>query len=66
MKLFHKIRDYFVQSYLELRKVSWPKRSEVINLTIIVIVVVIVAMLIVATIDFGLLQLINLVINSKK
>jgi len=66
MKFFPKIKDYFVQSYLELRKVSWPKRSEVINLTIIVIIVVAIAMLIVAAIDFGLLQLINFVINSKK
>ena len=66
MKFFRKIKDYFIESYLELRKVSWPKRSEVINLTIIVIIVVAVAMLIVAAIDFGLLQLINIVINSKK
>jgi preprotein translocase subunit SecE len=66
MKFFRKIRDYFIQSYLELRKVSWPKRSEVISYTIIVIIVIGIAMLIVAAIDFSLLQLINFVINSKK
>ena len=33
------IRQYLVESWSELKKVAWPTRQTVINLTIIVIVV---------------------------
>ena len=33
------IRQYLVESWSELKKVAWPTRQTVINLTIIVIIV---------------------------
>jgi len=33
------LRQYFQESWAELRKVSWPDRQTVINLTLIVIAV---------------------------
>ncbi len=33
------IRTYFEESWAELRKVSWPDRQTVVNLTLIVIAV---------------------------
>jgi len=35
--VFGNLRTYFQESWAELRKVSWPDRQTVINLTLIVI-----------------------------
>jgi preprotein translocase subunit SecE len=35
--VFQGIRQYFEESWAELRKVAWPDRRTVINLTLIVI-----------------------------
>ena len=35
--MFGNLRTYFQESWAELRKVSWPDRQTVINLTLIVI-----------------------------
>ena len=35
----NRVFNYFRETYYELRRVSWPTRSEAINLTIIVVVV---------------------------
>lgn len=57
--MFSKITNYFVQSFNELKKVSWPKRQEIIKLTIIVIISTILAMLIIMGIDWLLAKLVN-------
>ena len=35
--MFGNLRIYFQESWAELRKVSWPDRQTVVNLTLIVI-----------------------------
>jgi len=35
--VFGNLRAYFQESWAELRKVSWPDRQTVVNLTLIVI-----------------------------
>jgi len=35
--VFGNLRTYFQESWAELRKVSWPDRQTVVNLTLIVI-----------------------------
>jgi len=35
--VFGNLRTYFQESWSELRKVSWPDRQTVVNLTLIVI-----------------------------
>lgn len=35
--MIERIKAYFVESYLELKKVNWPTKNETINLTLIVI-----------------------------
>ena len=65
MKVFSKIKNYFIQSFTELKKVTWPTRNEVISLTAIVIVSVAITMAFISLIDFGLFQIVNYVINSK-
>ena len=57
--MFAKISNYFVQSYNELKKVTWPKRADVIRLSIIVIISTLVAMAIVVGLDWILSKVIN-------
>ena len=37
--MFGNLRTYFQESWSELRKVSWPDRQTVVNLTLIVVVI---------------------------
>ncbi len=60
------ITNYFKGVYLELKKVSWPTRKEVINHTIIVLVSASLAVAITASIDFGLTKLVQFIIENKK
>ena len=57
--MFSKITNYFVQSFNELKKVNWPKRQEIIRMTIIVIISTIIAMLIIMGVDWFLAKLVN-------
>jgi len=56
---FSKITNYFVQSYEELKRVSWPSKKEIIRLTIIVIISTIIAMLLISGLDWVLTKLVN-------
>jgi preprotein translocase subunit SecE len=49
--VFQGIRQYFEESWAELRKVAWPDRRTVINLTLIVIGVSIVIGAYIAVLD---------------
>ena len=64
MSFVNIIVNYFKGAYRELGKVSWPTRQEIIYLTLIVITVIVAAVLILGSIDFGLTELINLIINK--
>jgi len=48
-------RTYVTESWAELRKVEWPSRRQVVNLTLIVIVVSAAVGAYIALIDFLLL-----------
>lgn len=60
--MFIKIKNFFVGSYEEFRKVIWPSRAEVISHTIIVIISIFVAMAIIAAVDYGLFTLLQKII----
>ncbi len=57
--MFFKIKNYIIQSINELKKVDWPKRSEIIRLTAIVIISTGVSILIVMGLDWVLTKLVN-------
>lgn len=59
------IKNFFIGSYEEFRKVVWPSRPEVISHTVIVIVSTLVTMALVAAIDFGLFTLIQMLVQGK-
>lgn len=51
------------ESLVELKKVSWPSRKELISYTVAVVVFVILFMIVIGAVDLGLSQLYKLVIN---
>lgn len=56
------IVNYFVSSYEELKKVVWPNRDEVTSHTTIVIFSILISMGIIAALDFGLFNLLQMLI----
>ncbi|PIP21932.1 MAG: preprotein translocase subunit SecE [Candidatus Nealsonbacteria bacterium CG23_combo_of_CG06-09_8_20_14_all_40_13] len=60
MTIFSQIKDYFVQAYLELRKVSWPSRQEIFSHTIMVLVSIVITMLVILMVDLGLSKFVQL------
>ena len=60
--MIQRIINYFTSSYEEMRKVVWPNRREVTNHSIIVILSILISMGIIAAIDYGLFNLLQILI----
>ena len=54
-----KIFSYFSEVLVELKKVSWPKRNEVIQLLSLVVAISAIVAIFVGVVDFGLTQLLE-------
>lgn len=54
-----KIFSYFSEVLNELKKVSWPKRQDVIQLLGLVIAISIIVAMFVGVVDFGLTKLLE-------
>ena len=52
--MFSRFRTYLTEAWSELRKVAWPTRQTVVNLTLIVIAVSIGVGAYIAVLDLGL------------
>lgn len=50
--LWLRITKYFREVRMELRKVAWPSRKEVVNYTIVVIVAVLIVAAFIGVVDF--------------
>jgi len=61
----NKIVKYFIDSYQELKKVTWPTRKQLIRDTAIVIISAIVVTAFVGVIDLGFSKLIEYLISIK-
>jgi len=59
------IIKYFEAVWNELKKVSWPSRTTIVNHTIIVLISSVVAMVVVAAIDYGLAGAVKYYISIK-
>ncbi|MDD5731624.1 MAG: preprotein translocase subunit SecE [Patescibacteria group bacterium] len=59
------ITSFLKESFGELKKVVWPKRSEVIKKTLIVIISMIVIAALIGALDYGLSAGIEVLINLK-
>ena len=60
--MFTKIINYFSGSYEELKKVIWPSRNEVISHTVIVVLSILISMGIIALLDYGLFNVLEILI----
>ncbi len=58
-----KLKNYIKESVGELKKVSWPKKDEIVSSTWVVIVFIILFSLILGLIDFGAVTLVRTVIR---
>jgi preprotein translocase subunit SecE len=59
-----KVLDYFSEVRSELRKVTWPKKEEVIKLTLIVFVISLIVGGYVGGLDFLLTKSLSLIITN--
>jgi len=60
--LFLRIRQYFKDSFLELKKVNWPSRKETLRTTFSVIVLSLFVALFLGLLDYILLNALRLII----
>jgi preprotein translocase subunit SecE len=60
----NKITNFLREVKIELGKVTWPTRNELIASTIVVLVSVIILTIFIAVCDFGLLRIINLILRN--
>ena len=49
--MFQRIKAYFQESLAELRRVNWPTRKEVVNLTLVVVIFSIIVMVYLGILD---------------
>jgi preprotein translocase SecE subunit len=59
------IINYLVGSWSEIKKVSWPKREEVINHTLIVMISCGIAIAITSAIDYGLTYVVQYIVQRR-
>ncbi|MBI3443259.1 preprotein translocase subunit SecE [Candidatus Woesebacteria bacterium] len=58
-----KIFDYFVEVRSELSKVTWPKRDDVVKLTLIVVVISVIVGGFIGALDFGFTKLLEVIVR---
>jgi preprotein translocase subunit SecE len=61
--MLNKILDYIKKVYLEMRKVTWPTRSEVTNSTIVVIIISAIVAVIIFALDTLFTSVLGLIIR---
>lgn len=59
-----KIFSYFSEVLVELKKVSWPKRRNVIQLLSLVIAISAIVAIFVGVVDFGLTKLLEIFVTK--
>ena len=62
-KIIAKIKSYFEESWRELKKVNWPTKPETVKRTIGILTLSLFIALILGFFDFGLLQVMKLIIK---
>ena len=59
IKTFQAISQFFREARIELKKVKWPTRKELMAVTMMVIILVIVVSLYLGVLDYGFIKLIK-------
>ncbi len=63
MSIFKRVKNYLVEVFAELRKVSWVKRRELLTTTLVVIVFSAVLAVFIGIFDFVFSRLLGLVLR---
>ena len=63
--MWKRMVDYFEASYGELKKVSWPKKDDVIGSTIVVIVFIIILAMMLGIIDVTVSSVVQLILGGE-
>ena len=45
---------FLKEAYIELRKVSWPKKKEVVGMVIVIVASIIIGAILIGALDYGL------------
>ncbi|MDH4211172.1 MAG: preprotein translocase subunit SecE [candidate division WOR-3 bacterium] len=61
--MLNKIRDYLKNVYYEMRKVTWPTRSEITNSTIVVVVISLIVAVIIFALDTVFTTVLGLILR---
>jgi preprotein translocase subunit SecE len=61
--MVQKIIDYVKKVYLEMRKVTWPTRKDLINSTIVVVIISAIVALIIFVLDTVFSNLLQLIMS---
>ncbi|MBN2619897.1 preprotein translocase subunit SecE [candidate division WOR-3 bacterium] len=61
--MVQKIIDYVKKVYLEMRKVTWPTRKELVNSTIVVVIISAIVALIIFVLDTVFSNLLQLIMS---
>ena len=59
-----RLRRYFDEVWSELKKVSWPTREQVRNLTVLVFVISVVVGVYITVLDLGFAQLVRVLVPA--
>ncbi|MBE7015978.1 MAG: preprotein translocase subunit SecE [Ruminococcaceae bacterium] len=58
-----KAMKFFRETKAELKKVSWPSKSQLINNTVVILVFIVIATLVLSLLDVGFQKLLSFVIK---
>ena len=62
-KIIERVKEYFIDTRGELRKVTWPTRQQTINLTLIVLAVTVAMAIFLGGVDWIFANLIRLILS---
>jgi preprotein translocase subunit SecE len=63
--MFDKIKKFLRETRVELSKVTWPNRREVVSSTLVIIVMSALLAVIIGVFDFGLSKLIDWILSLR-
>ncbi|MBD3372845.1 MAG: preprotein translocase subunit SecE [Candidatus Coatesbacteria bacterium] len=63
--MFDKTKRFFRETWVELSKVTWPSRREVVSSTMVILVMCLVMAVLIGAFDFGLSKLIDWILSWR-
>ena len=64
--ILNKIREYFTEAFIELKKVKWPTRQQTLSLTAAVVIISGFVAVLMAAYDLGLVEVRNFLLGEKQ